>query len=266
MPRGLQANLVLPLTSNACRLMGSHFGVPQAHPGKQMEFPERLKKARERRGLNQTELGNILGVSPQTVQLWEAGKTMPRHKRIDTLAKQLGVRSQWLIFGQGSMSESGPDEMVMHDTEIVEDEGPLAPDEIEIPFFREVEMAAGDGRTQVIENHGCSMRFSLARLAKAGIQPHNAACATIAGSSMEPVIKDGSPIGIDKGCRHIIDGEVYALDHGGMLRVKRLYRAPLNRMRVVSDNQVEYPEEIYMIGDPEAPRIIGRVFWWETFA
>lgn len=231
-----------------------------------MDFAKRLEKARERRNLTQTELAKMLGVSPQSVQQWEAGGTMPRHKRIDTLADKLGVRAQWLIFGQGDMLKPAKDELVMHETEITEEKGPLAPDEIEIPYFREVEMAAGDGRTQVIENHGASMRFSLARLARAGVQPENAACATIAGKSMEPVIMDGSPVGIDKGCRQIRDGHVYALDHGGMLRVKRLYRMPMNRMRVVSDNDEEYPEEVYSLGDPEAPRIIGRVFWWETFA
>ena len=153
----------------------------------------------------------------------------------------------------------------MHDTEIVEDEGPLRPDEVELPCFREVEFAAGDGRSQVIENHGHSMRFSLPRLSRAGVQPHNGACATATGSSMEPTIVDGSPIAIDKGCRHVIDGKIYALDHGGLLRVKRLYRMPLGRVRLVSDNADEYPEEVCSLMGEDAPRIIGRVFWWEVF-
>ncbi|WP_417285669.1 XRE family transcriptional regulator [Cobetia marina] len=231
-----------------------------------MEFKDRLKKARERRGLNQTQLGETLGVSAQTVQQWESGKTMPRHKRIEALASKLGVRPQWLLLGQGEMQEKRGNELIFHETEIVDGDSPLAEDEVEIPYFREVEMAAGDGRTQVIENHGAYMRFSLPRLARAGVDPKQAACATVSGDSMEPAIFDGSPIGIDKSCRHIIDGKVYALDHGGMLRVKRLYRLPLGRMRVVSDNHIEYPEEVYTLGDPDAPKIIGRVFWWETFA
>lgn len=262
----LQADLVLPSTSIACRLPQRLTGPAKAHIGRQMEFSDRLKKARERRGLNQTELGDLLGVSAQTVQQWESGRTMPRHKRIDTLANTLQVRAQWLIFGHGPMIEGGHDEIEMHDTELIEDDGPLSPDEIEIPYFREVEMAAGDGRTQVIENHGHAMRFSLARLSRAGVQPENAACATIKGTSMETRIMDGSPIAIDKGCRHINDGDIYALDHDGMLRVKYLYRLPLNRVRIVSENSEEYPEEVYSLNDPDAPRIIGRVFWWETFA
>ncbi|WFM72929.1 helix-turn-helix transcriptional regulator [Halomonas sp. CKK8] len=157
------------------------------------------------------------------------------------------------------------DDMVLHDTEIVEDDGPLRPDEVELPCFREVEFSAGDGRSQVIENHGHTMRFSLPKLSRAGVQPENGACATASGSSMEPTIADGSPIAIDKGCRHVIDGKIYALDHGGMLRVKRLYKLPLGKVRLVSDNADEYPEEICSLMGEDAPRIIGRVFWWEVF-
>ncbi|WP_282734609.1 helix-turn-helix transcriptional regulator [Halomonas rhizosphaerae] len=167
--------------------------------------------------------------------------------------------------GVSPMPNRRVDDMVLHDTEIVEDDGPLRPDEVELPCFREVEFSAGDGRTQVIENHGNSVRFSLPRLARAGVQPQNGACATASGSSMEPTIADGSPIAIDKGCRHVIDGKIYALDHGGMLRVKRLYKLPLGKVRLVSDNADEYPEEICSLMGEDAPRIIGRVFWWEVF-
>lgn len=153
----------------------------------------------------------------------------------------------------------------MLEAELIEGDEPLRPDEVWLPMFREVEFAAGDGATQVIENHGAQERFSLPRLARAGVQPENAALAVAKGDSMMPAIHDGATLGIDKGCRHIIDGKVYVLDHGGMLRVKRLYRLPLNRVRVVSENSDEYPEETYSLSDPDAPRIIGKVFWWENF-
>lgn len=264
MPTCLQVDLVLPVTSSPCTLPLPLWGPSRAHSGSHMDFSERLKLARERRDINQTQLADFLGVSAQTVQQWESGKTMPRHKRVNALARHLRVREQWLMFGQGPMLEGG-DELTFHDTEIVEESGPLRPDEVDLPCFREVEFSAGDGRSQVIENHGHSMRFSLARLARARVKPENGACATASGSSMEPTIVDGSPIAIDKGCRHVIDGKIYALDHGGMLRVKRLYKLPLGRVRLVSDNADEYPEEVCSLMGEDAPRIIGRVFWWEVF-
>lgn len=149
--------------------------------------------------------------------------------------------------------------------EVVEGNEPLRPDEVLLPVFREVEFAAGNGATQVMENHGAQERFSLIRLAQAGVQPENAALAFVKGDSMMPAIRHGSTIGIDKGCRTVTDGNTYALDHDGMLRVKQLYRLPLNRVRVVSENSDEYPEEIYSLADPDAPKILGRVFYVESF-
>ena len=37
---------------------------------------------------------------------------------------------------------------------------------------------------------------------------------------------DGSTIGVDTATTHITDGEIYALEHDGMLRVKFVYRLP----------------------------------------
>ncbi|TVU68087.1 XRE family transcriptional regulator [Cobetia crustatorum] len=226
----------------------------------------RIKQKRKEAGLSQEALAKQVGVTKGAISQWEQGATNPSGQNLYSLAKALGVSAEWLLSGKSSKAAQIKDELVFHETEIVDGDAPLGTDEVEIPYFREVEMAAGDGRTQVIENHGAYMRFSLPRLARAGVDPKQAACATVTGDSMEPAIFDGSPIGIDKSCHQIIDGKVYALDHGGMLRVKRLYRMPLGRMRVVSDNHIEYPEETYTIGDPDAPKIIGRVFWWETFA
>ncbi len=226
----------------------------------------RIKQKRKEAGLSQEALAKQVGVTKGAISQWEQGATNPSGQNLYSLAKALRVSAEWLLSGQSPKAAKTKDELVFHEPEFVDGDAPLGADEIEIPYFREVEMAAGDGRTQVIENHGAYMRFSLPRLARAGVDPKQAACATVTGDSMEPAIFDGSPIGIDKSCRQILDGKVYALDHGGMLRVKRLYRMPLGRMRVVSDNHIEYPEEIYTMGDPDAPKIIGRVFWWETFA
>ncbi|MDO6671248.1 helix-turn-helix transcriptional regulator [Cobetia amphilecti] len=228
----------------------------------------RIKQKRKEAGLSQDALAKQVGVTKGAISQWEQGATNPSGQNLYSLAKALRVTAEWLLNGgeQQAARPATEDELILHEPEFVDEDTPLRADEVEIPYFREVEMAAGDGRTQVIENHGVYMRFSLARLMKAGVDPKQAACATVTGDSMEPIIVDGCPIGIDKSCRSITDGKIYALDHGGMLRVKRLYRLPLGRMRVVSDNHIEYPEEVYTLGDPDAPKIIGRVFWWEVFA
>ncbi|MDR5859431.1 XRE family transcriptional regulator [Halomonas eurihalina] len=235
---------------------------------------DRIKQARQQAGMTQPELAKACKWASQgRVSNYERGLREPKSGDVALLAKALDVSESWLWTGEdggGNVTQlkqrrtiDGNAELVDH--EFIEGDEPLRPDEVMLPMFREVEFAAGDGCTQVIENHGAQERFSLPRLSRAGVQPENAALAVAKGDSMVPAITDGATIGIDKGCRGVIDGKIYALDHDGMLRVKRLYRLPLNRVRVVSENDEEYPEEVYSLAAPDAPKILGRVFWWENF-
>jgi phage repressor protein C with HTH and peptisase S24 domain len=141
---------------------------------------------------------------------------------------------------------------------------PLRSDEVALPFFRELEMAGGLGRSEVVENHGLKLRFAKSTLRKKSVQPENAACAVIAGNSMEPVIPDGSTIWIDKGNTRIKDGEIYAIDHDGELRIKMLYKRPSGGIRVSSYNKDEWPDENYTPEEAQKIRILGYVFGWSV--
>ncbi|MGJ8518062.1 XRE family transcriptional regulator [Carnimonas bestiolae] len=234
------------------------------------EFASRLRAALNRKEISEHGSGvylkRLTGVSDKAASKWLNGESIPSDAKIASIARELGVTIEWLRYGRGTSSAKIENELTLRKMELVEQASePITPDEVLLPMFREVEFAAGEGCTQVIENHGAEMKFSLARLSRAGVNPEDAACATVHGKSMEPTIIDGSPIAIDKGCTSVIDGKIYALDHGGMLRVKRLYKLPLNRVRIVSDNSEEYPEESCTMGHADSPRIIGRVFWWEVF-
>lgn len=147
-----------------------------------------------------------------------------------------------------------------------DDSTPLDDDEVELPLYKEVELAAGSGRTAVREIEGRKLRFSYATLRAAGVDPAAAVCAQIKGNSMEPLIMNGATIGIDKATTRIVDGEIYALEHDGMLRVKYLYRLPGGGIRLRSFNRDEYGDEEYSPDEMHANGIIiiGWVFWWST--
>lgn len=142
---------------------------------------------------------------------------------------------------------------------------PLDEDEVELPLFREVELAAGAGQTQVIENHGAKLRFAKSTLSRASVLPENAACAFVRGNSMEPVMPDGTCVGVNTADKTIRDGEIYAIDHDGMLRVKYLHRRPGGGIKIVSQNSNEHPvEEVTAEEMAASVRVIGRVFWWSV--
>lgn len=66
----------------------------------------RIAAARENKGLNQSELGRLLGVSPQSVQAWESDKNTPRPKRMGEIAKALGVSMSSLLEGSSEPHEA----------------------------------------------------------------------------------------------------------------------------------------------------------------
>ncbi len=65
------------------------------------------------------------------------------------------------------------------------------------------------------------------------------------GNSMAERIEDGSIVGIDRGLTQVVDGEIYAIEHDGMLRIKYLHRMPGNALRLRSHNSAEHPDEIF---------------------
>lgn len=69
---------------------------------------DRIRTSRDKKGWNQSDLARAIGVTPQTVQQWENGKTSPRNKKIDALAQALGVSADWLLTGR-DMTPSLPD-------------------------------------------------------------------------------------------------------------------------------------------------------------
>ncbi|AQZ96648.1 helix-turn-helix transcriptional regulator [Halopseudomonas phragmitis] len=146
-----------------------------------------------------------------------------------------------------------------------DDETPLGEDEIELPFFKEVEISAGTGSEVMLETTGRKLRFGRRTLQRKNITPECAACATVTGNSMEPVLPDGTTVGIDTSQTIIKDGQMYAIDHDGQLRIKVLYRKPGSGLRIHSYNSSEHPDEIY---DPsyvnEKIRVIGKVFWYSV--
>lgn len=62
---------------------------------------QRLKLARDKRGLTMAELGDRAGVGASTVNVIEKGNKQPRGDTVEKLARALGVSRCWLAYGDG---------------------------------------------------------------------------------------------------------------------------------------------------------------------
>tara|TARA_R110001583_G_scaffold191462_1_gene356624 strand:+ start:652 stop:1347 length:696 start_codon:yes stop_codon:yes gene_type:complete len=224
---------------------------------------ERSKERRKIIKLTQIQLSKKVGVSGVTISQWESGDTSPKGENLYKLAKALQCSPDWLLFGgdrkqiESSAEWAGPMETWDSST-------PLNDDEVEIPFYMEVELAAGHGNAETIEYKGPKLRFAKSTLRKSSVDPTHAACVRVNGNSMEPVLPHGSTVGVDISQTNIIDGKMYAINHDGMLRVKTLYKLPGDGLRMRSFNIDEYPDERYEAEDMIHIKIIGKVFWYSV--
>ncbi|UVM53523.1 helix-turn-helix transcriptional regulator [Pseudomonas sp. B21-012] len=233
---------------------------------------ERIKAARKHAKLTQRELASRVGVEQPVISQLETGKNQTSNHLLG-IASTCGVDPMWLAKGTGEMlkTQSGRSTAVESNAELLgelapwDDGDPLEDDDIEVPYYAEVEFAGGNGMTEVVEVANRRLRFSTATLRAAGVDSRGAACARLKGKSMERLILDGAAIGFDTHDTNIIDGEIYAFNHGGMLRVKYLYRLPAGAVRIRSENDDEYPDEIMSAEQfHDEVKMLGRVFWWST--
>ncbi len=69
---------------------------------------QRLIKARSSHGWSQADLAESSGVAAAQISRYEQGRTTPRPPVVAKLAKALGVRFEWLAFGQDDTAGKEP--------------------------------------------------------------------------------------------------------------------------------------------------------------
>lgn len=236
-----------------------------------METSDKLRRLCLERDKKRKDIIEVTKANKSTVSTWFNGISKPSGEYLIRLCRLFDVDGEWLR-DDSSGWESRQDSSLRHQirepqaeylagVDTWDSNTPLDSEEVELPFFTEVEAAAGSGQMEVRENHGPKLRFSKATLNRCGIDKNSAACIKVKGNSMEPVLPDESTIGVDTSSTKIIDGKMFAIDHDGMLRVKMLYRLPGGGMRLRSYNSDEHPDETYNTEESQHIRIIGRVFW-----
>lgn len=218
---------------------------------------ERLKIARERKGLSQAQLAEMIGLSQQSVAKIENGDTL-QPRKIREIARALDVSQKWLQLGveeNGAISNYVVEEL---------EEAKLDPAVFaDIPVL-DIELSAGNGcEAEIVESIVDSFPIRRVDLRKAGVSPTNARIVKIWGNSLLPVLNNGDHVAVDMSqSKPIRDGDLYALRDGVLLRVKVLINQPDGGLILRSFNKEEYPDEVLNFGERKARiHVIGRVFW-----
>lgn len=160
--------------------------------------------------------------------------------------------------GRTSTSVSGPTHAVLAWSEPSD----LPDNEFALVERRTVKLAAGNGHFIFEDEPLPPLAFRAEFLrARRVTRRDNLVIVYAEGDSMEPSILDGDSLLCDRGQVDVIDGEVYAIDYGGHLRVKRLHKRFDGALIIRSDNAAKYPVEIVTTDDLVRITILGRVLW-----
>ncbi|MBF7687050.1 S24 family peptidase [Acinetobacter rathckeae] len=201
-----------------------------------MEVADRINQKMQELGLSQADLLRGTGAGRATISGWVNGTNKPSAKHIGALAQTLKVTEGWILYGV----KGNP---TLENIRVWDEHTPLDSDEVEVPYFKDFRFACGHGSVgEAMANQSSKLRLTKLVLRNLGIQHSETFAADASGESMSPTIKNGDTVYVDMGKKIIKDGKVFAICHGGLFMIKRLYNLPLGGVRIVSDNAVEFPE------------------------
>lgn len=216
------------------------------------DIGERITAARESARLNQSELARQMGVSPQAVQKWEAGETVPRGQRIERLASVLGVAVGYLMSGDEvsglRLVSDKPALPFIGKTVVVP--------RLDVSGSMGHGLAQQDGYMDIIERMTVSADW--VRQSLSVTNPNNLAIITGRGDSMDGTYVDGDLLLVDRGVNDLKMDAVYVMAIDGELYIKRVQRQPGGMIMMISDNPKYQPITIKPT-DMEGFKVLARV-------
>lgn len=236
----------------------------------------RIRRLWQDSGLRQDDFAQQVGISVSTLLNYMRDDRRPDSDVLAQLAKTCHVRLDWLIFGTDPMQPKGSPSKGLFEVDGVGDQGtelsvPLDRPEVTVPDWTppkldefhlvplsEAELSAGGGAFVLSEEDGAPHAFRLEWLHKISTSPNNVILMPVTGDSMEPLLKDGDVVMIDRGRQKIRDGYIYALGIDETIMVKRLVLMPGGRTLVKSDNQFYQAYEASLADI----RVLGQVIWF----
>ncbi len=222
----------------------------------------RLRAVRGELGLNQTELGEAIGVGQSSIAAYESDSRAPPLPVLLALEHRLNINHRWLLEGTGPriagvrpgkpLIVTSRDELTALQRLEGEDQYFL------VPYLRDA-AAAGQGLIMEEQVEGyCIIHRRVAP------RPETIRCVRISGDSMAPTLTDGSIVAVDITPIRLqaLEGRIVcARTEERSVVIKRL-RLRNHYALLWSDNedQRRFPPVIVDLRQVEEP-VIGQVIW-----
>ena len=244
-----------------------------------------LKAWRESLSLKQADAASVLGLSPSTYQNYERDVRAPNTEGWKAFAKNR-INTNWLLTGEGPMLLPGSvsDGALQKAAALVGLAAPkgsakwmttddsaqvshavqelAAPGYIALPLYDSVRAAAGHGAVNTEEQAEDALIFKEDWIRhELGANPQNLFLIRVSGDSMEPTLRAGDVVLVDKSASQPDREGIYIMRMGEMLLVKRLQALPGGRIRVTSVKSAFEPWTIGGDNPADDVQIYGRVIW-----
>jgi phage repressor protein C with HTH and peptisase S24 domain len=203
----------------------------------------RLLELSAGRGVSLSELSRLIERNPTYLQQFVRKGSPRKLEETDRrmLARFLGIdESQLGAPEENSSATSGK---------------PFRGDWVDVPRLS-LGASAGSGAHAAEEQSIGAFRFAARWLRGQGLDPSMLSAIAVAGDSMEPTLRDGDEILVDRTLRALRDG-IHVVRVDDTLLVKRLDTGRPGAIALISDNPAYRPIEL----SPAELQVIGRVVW-----
>jgi len=190
--------------------------------------------------------------------------SVPGADKIPRIAAAANVNILWLMTGEGPMrpgaglaaAEGAPDAAPSGQAGAGE-----TPPAVPVPRYP-ARVDAGGGAAAIDGEPIDYVAFSARWLRETlGADPAGLCIVKAHGDSMEPTIRSGDDLMLDRNDTAVRSGQVYVLGIGDELIVKRLQRLSTGGLVIKSDNDHLFAPERLTEKDAANLRIVGRVRW-----
>lgn len=208
-----------------------------------MIFSEILDRIKESIGdkdkVTDKEIADIFGYKAVPFSQLKRRNSVPFEKILDYCKKE-GLSPMYIFYGEGSLRSNTGDEACSYQIKLLEN----------------VTGSCGGGSDNCDES-ARYITLDPLFVETLGIQSkikHIEAIKAV-GDSMEPTIKDGALVLIDKSDVNIDKSGVFAVNASGSVYIKRISKSIGGMVEIISDNTL-YPKESFM---PDDVFVIGRI-------
>ena len=200
-----------------------------------MEFDKIIEKIKdiiseevgERKVLNK-DVAKALGITPEHLSMLKKRNKIPFEELAYFCAKRK-ISLNWLLFDQQIENIASQTEKFA-----------------KIRYFKDINASAGGGAINFDENY--EILYIDKKIINKDLDAIN-----VIGDSMEPTIKEGSIIFIDRNDKNVQNGGIFVIATTAGVFVKRVNLKSNGKIELISDNKL-YPNETV-----EDAKIIGKV-------